>query len=274
MKTKANVLAAALLLAALASGFGQPVITNQPSWQTNAVGSTAMFSVGATGAPPLFYQWRFNSADRAGATNDTLILPNVQTTNQGNYSVVVSNVEGSATSAVARLYVIVPPSITRQPTNFPVLSIGASVSNRVAASSATPLSYQWRRDGMNLAAKTNATLVLTNVQLADTGDYTVVVTNLAGSTNSQVARLTVDPAFIKITTGSIVTDHATSLGCSWGDFDNDGFLDLFVANSTYPNTPWGRNFLYHNNGDGTFSAITSGSIVTEAGIIRPGLGGF
>ncbi|HEU0009366.1 MAG TPA: FG-GAP-like repeat-containing protein [Verrucomicrobiae bacterium] len=274
MKAKPNVLVPGMLLAALLNGFGQPIITNQPQWQTNAVGSTAMLTVGATGAPPLSYQWRFNGTTNAGATNATLVLPNVQTTNQGNYSVRVEEFGGlSVTSAVARLYVIVPPSITAQPTNFPSVSVGASVSNRVVASGSTSLHYQWLRDGINLFAQTNATLVLTNLQLADTGDYTVVVTNLAGSTNSQVARLSVDPTFTKITTGSIVTDVATSLGCSWGDFDNDGFLDMFVANSTYPGVPWGRNFLYHNNRDGTFTAITSGSIVTEVGDHPAGIWG-
>ena len=94
MKRITNLLAAGMLLATLASGFAEPVITNQPTWLTNGVGSTALFSVGATGAPPLSYQWRFNGVDRPGATNDTLVLTNVQTSNQGNYSVVVTEFGG------------------------------------------------------------------------------------------------------------------------------------------------------------------------------------
>jgi hypothetical protein len=67
------------------------------------------------------------------------------------------------------------------------------------------------------------------------------------------------------TSGQIVTDVATSSGCSWGDFDNDGFLDLFVPNTPYDCCPdSGRNFLYRHNGDGTFLAITSSIVVTEA----------
>src|SRR5487761_604656 len=39
------------------------------------------------------------------------------------------------------------------------------------------------------------------------------------------------------------------MGAAWGDYDNDGFLDLYVTN-------YGRSVLYHNNGNGTFTAVT------------------
>jgi hypothetical protein len=65
--------------------------------------------------------------------------------------------------------------------------------------------------------------------------------------------------FTSETNGIIVHDVSLGQGTSWGDYDNDGYLDLFVAN------PNARNFLYHNNGDGTFNKITSGAIVTDIG---------
>ncbi|PCJ94030.1 MAG: hypothetical protein COA50_12780 [Flavobacteriaceae bacterium] len=67
-----------------------------------------------------------------------------------------------------------------------------------------------------------------------------------------------DKTFTKITTGEIVTDLAGSVAATWGDYDNDGYLDLFVANNFGSN-----NFLYHNNGNATFTKITSGAIVEE-----------
>ena len=65
--------------------------------------------------------------------------------------------------------------------------------------------------------------------------------------------------FTKIAAGSIVNDGGASYGCAWGDYDNDGFLDLFVANLNQ------NNFLYHNNRDGTFTRVTSGRIVSDGG---------
>lgn len=64
--------------------------------------------------------------------------------------------------------------------------------------------------------------------------------------------------FIKITTGSVVNDGGTSIGGTWGDYNNDGNLDLFVTNRNN----FG-NFLYLGNGDTTFTKITTGAIVTD-----------
>ncbi len=63
--------------------------------------------------------------------------------------------------------------------------------------------------------------------------------------------------FEKITTGTIVTDVANSSGCAWGDYDNDSYPDLYVANSgTVSN-------LYHNNGDGTFTKVNAEPFISD-----------
>ncbi len=63
-----------------------PVITSQPANLTVTVSNTAMFTVTATGTAPLSYQWSFNHTNLLGATNATLLLPNVQFTQTGSYS--------------------------------------------------------------------------------------------------------------------------------------------------------------------------------------------
>ncbi|HEY3251715.1 MAG TPA: FG-GAP-like repeat-containing protein [Ignavibacteria bacterium] len=65
-------------------------------------------------------------------------------------------------------------------------------------------------------------------------------------------------SFIKIITGPVVNDGGTSIGGTWGDFNNDGNLDLFVSNRNN----FG-NFLYRGNGDTTFTKITTGNIATD-----------
>ena len=86
-----------------------PTITNQPVSQVVAQGNSAAFSVGASGPAPLGYQWWFNASNLlAGATNATLTLTNVQTTNAGNYGGGVGNAYGAVTSAIATLTVNLP----------------------------------------------------------------------------------------------------------------------------------------------------------------------
>jgi hypothetical protein len=69
-----------------------------------------------------------------------------------------------------------------------------------------------------------------------------------------------DGTFTRITSGSIVTDVGYGKACAWGDYDNDGFLDLLVVNGAGM-----TNFLYHNNGNGTFTKVITGSIPTDTG---------
>jgi hypothetical protein len=104
--------------------------------------------------------------------------------------VVVTNAAGSVTSAVATLTVLVPPGITTRPQSLTVTQ-GQSASFSVVASGTAPLSYQWSFNSTALSGATSTTLTLTNAQATDTGNYTVVVTNVAGSVTSAVATLTV-----------------------------------------------------------------------------------
>jgi hypothetical protein len=70
--------------------------------------------------------------------------------------------------------------------------------------------------------------------------------------------------FTRVTNSPIASEGGLSLSSAWGDYDNDGFPDLFVANGNYDGGQY-RNFFYHNNGDGTFKKITTGAIATDDG---------
>jgi len=173
-----------------------PTITVQPQSQTVTAGSTVTFTVSATGTPPLSYQWRRNGVNLPGATSASLVLANVTEAQAGTYTVVVSNAAGSVTSQPATLTVnpaLVAPTITVQPQSQTVTA-GGTVTFTVSATGTPPLSYQWRRNGVNLPGATSASLVLANVTEAQAGTYTVVVSNAAGSVTSQPATLSVVPA--------------------------------------------------------------------------------
>ena len=163
--------------------------------------------------------------------------------------------------AVASTASLGQPTITLQPTNFPVLSLGASVGNRVLASGAAPLSYQWRKNGVPISGRTTSSIIITNLQLSDAGAYDVVVTNAAGSAISSVVTLEVDPTFTKIVSGPLVTDLEGSVTGHWADYDGDGFVDIFVANSIGSGTT--RNTLYHNDGGTNFSRVNTTPLISD-----------
>ncbi|MBI2428577.1 MAG: VCBS repeat-containing protein [Ignavibacteriales bacterium] len=91
------------------------------------------------------------------------------------------------------------------------------------------------------------------------GDLDIFVAN-EGNENNSLYKNMGDGNFISITTGAIVTDGGDSFGSSVGDIDNDGDLDVFVADHANQN-----DFLYKNNGDGTFTKVTSDPVVISGG---------
>jgi hypothetical protein len=82
-----------------------PTITAQPTNRIVNTGTSTTFAVGTSGSAPLAFQWRFNGTNISGGTNSLFSIPNVQATNAGAYSVVVTNAAGSVTSTGATLAV-------------------------------------------------------------------------------------------------------------------------------------------------------------------------
>ena len=201
----------------------------QPAPQTVIRGSNATFTVSATGDVPFTYQWRFNGTNIVGATNNPLVLLGVQTNQAGNYSVVVSNPFGSATSSNALLTVRVPPFIITQPTpTNQIIIAGTNTTIIVLAGGDPTLAYQWRLNGTNISGATNATLTLAAVQTNQLGLYSVVVSNPYGSVTSSNATLDVktapfivsqpqsgQPQSLTVLQGSPAAFSVTAGGMTW-----------------------------------------------------------
>lgn len=196
-----------------------PVIVTNPAGLTLIEGNNAQFDVSVTGSEPLVYQWRLNGVNLPGANAATLTVFNVLESDAGQYTVVVTNVAGSVTSAPALLTVLVPPDITEDPQNLTV-NVGQSAQFNVTVDGTAPLLYQWRFEGAPLSGATNQSLTLNNAQVSNAGTYSVVVSNAAGAAASGDAELVVQtlpalltqpvPQVVKV--GSNVTFTATADG--------------------------------------------------------------
>jgi uncharacterized delta-60 repeat protein len=110
-----------------------PVVTTSPRSLTDAVGSNVLFSVTATGSPPLAYRWFFNGQPITGQTSDRLLLVDVQSAQAGSYSATVSNALGVANSAPATLQFVATtaPGPIVDPSFAPTLILTGSVTAAV-----------------------------------------------------------------------------------------------------------------------------------------------
>ena len=177
----------------------KPAITTQPVSQSVVTGSTATFTVTATGGAPLAYQWKKNGTDISGANSSTYTTPATSMgDNGGVFAVAVSNTAGTATSTEARLTVTATaeaPTVTTQPADQTVIT-GASASFSVSATGTSPLTYQWKKDGIAIPGATSSTYTIAATSLTDSAVFTVVVSNGAGTATSSDATLTVADALV------------------------------------------------------------------------------
>jgi hypothetical protein len=170
-------------------------ITTQPTDQTVTAGQTATFSVVATGTAPLSYQWQKSGTNVAGATSSSYTTAATTSADNGaQFQVVVSNGVGSVMSNAATLTVNpmpVAPTITTQPTNQ-TATAGQTATFSVAANGTPAPTYQWQKNGTNIAGAASSAYTTPATTSADNGaQFQVVVSNSAGNVTSSAATLTV-----------------------------------------------------------------------------------
>ena len=157
-------------------------------------GSAAHFSAQVTGDSTLSYQWQFNGSDLVddgritGARSTSLSIANVGPNDAGRYRLTISNPFGTALSAAGVLSVITPPTILVPPSPVAV-GIGGLGLFSVSANGTAPLTYQWLQNG-NAVGTSAPILQIVNAQSTNQGNYSVIVSNAAGSVTSAPVSLT------------------------------------------------------------------------------------
>ena len=181
-----------------------PTVTRQPQSQTLQVGERATLSVAGDGYAPPTVQWQqLSFADAflsrpwvnvAGATATSYTTPALTLADHPTYyRALLINASGTVVSDVATISVVeqlAPPVIVGQPGSLNVV-VGGTAVFAATVSGAAPFSYQWRRNGVAITGANSPVLTLGGVTALNDGQYTLAVTNRAGTTVSEPAALVV-----------------------------------------------------------------------------------
>lgn len=199
-----------------------PVITQEPVSHAVDAGTELTLSVEATGVPTPTYQWYHNDEPIPDATLATYTVGYATEANAGPYKVVVTNTQGSDTSATATITInTAAPDITTQPTPVTV-NVGAAINLTAAASGLPAPSYQWYHNDDPIPDATAASYSIPSATTANAGNYKVVATNTYGFDTSDSVLVTVNvvlpaldlqpPAALTVHQGQRLTLNATYTG--------------------------------------------------------------
>ncbi|QYM79662.1 putative Ig domain-containing protein [Horticoccus luteus] len=167
-----------------------PMITSQPVAQVAVAGGSAVFSIKVTGTAPIFYQWQKNGQPIAGATSATLTLSNVQSSDAGAFTVVVTNSTGTVTSQSATLTVNPIGPIISAPASLSAVQ-GRTFSFQINANTT---SATYGASGLPAGLTVNTATGAISGTPTTTGSFTVTLSaSNATSSDSKQITLTVQP---------------------------------------------------------------------------------
>lgn len=180
-----------------------PAFSTHPATQTVMVGGSVTFSAAANGTPTPTYQWRKDGEPIPDATGTTYTINPVRLADAGSYTVVATNLVGTATSNAAILTVDAAPVVVGQSETRRVIAVGEGFTHTFAATGTGPFTYQWFKNNRAIAGATSDRFSVGAATMADSGAYHVVVSDAGGARRSS-------PYFV------LVAPTATALSI-WGD---------------------------------------------------------
>lgn len=250
---------------------GGPEITTNPVASASlAIGSNIVLNVAASviaNAPSPVYQWKLNgnnltdNANIIGSSTPSLTITNANSTTSGSFACVIANTIGTVTSS--NCVVTVPdPVITQQPpatTNAPP---GSSAIISITANGSPTLTYQWKKNSVNLSDVGNISgsatpsLTLSSISSADNGTYACVVKNglNATVTSSNCVFSVTDPA---------ITTQPQSAKVNYGTTQTFSIAATGTGPFSYS---WQRNGANISDGTSVSGATVSGSTTTNLSI--------
>jgi hypothetical protein len=156
-----------------------------------STGGSTTLSVVAAGVGPFSYQWRKNGMSITGATAASYAAPAGSVEESASYDVVITGPVSSLASNSVRITACVPVVITQQPLSV-VRAVGQPASFSVAATGTAPLSYQWMKNGVNIAGAAGSSYSIPSTVTADAASYSVTVTGPVGAATSSSVALTLN----------------------------------------------------------------------------------
>jgi hypothetical protein len=193
--------------------------------------------------------------------SNTLDLNYTNLTESRCYRALVDNICGTDIYSNTFCITINSSPIITGPVNQ-ILCQGSELSMSVSVTSVLPVTYQWRKNGVNISGQTSATLSIAAVAFSDAGSYDVIVSNACGSSTSTAATLTVNSM-------PVATVPANFTVCAGAN----------IAESSFSSTPSGATYTWTNSntaiglaasGSGNvpaFTAINTGTSNISATII-------
>lgn len=174
-----------------------PTILSLPTAVVGTIGQVATVQVTTLGDPPILYQWLKDGVQLANETNSVLNITNFSVADEGNYQVMVGNLNGAALSEPVVVSQTALISIDREPVGA-VVDAGAGVAMGVLASSDEPIDYQWYKDEIPLIGETKNVLFIIVSRTNDSGVYRVSLSNRLAAVSSIPVTVTVNPVNVNL----------------------------------------------------------------------------
>jgi hypothetical protein len=219
-----------------------PAIVQQPpAALTIGLGGNGTIAATADGTPTLGYQWLFGTSPATGSefsgqTTPTLTISGASLADAGSYYLVVSNTYGTVTSAPAVVTISETPTIVPALPATTYTLIGGTLTLSVGEIGAAPFTNAWSAngvplsDGGRISGATTTTLVISDVQTNDAGNYTFNTTNAYGNSSSSgsVVVLFPEPSFNTDGTGWTLNNNGVSPG--QGVFTTNNVIEMTDGN--------------------------------------------